>query len=213
MGKPEGHEAYFEPALRSLRKFYDRGNSRRRRIITWACSLIFGVGIIGAAFVVITWAALRPHKPRYYVDYASISRFDISGTRLETAMSFNLTSRNPNHKIGIYYDRVEAYVYYEYQRIGGAYVAPFYQGHKTTTILRPILTGHSVMVEEDVSRDLTLERNAGTLELTLKIYSKVRFKVATWKSRHYTMKVKCNLLVNVNEPAGIFDHKRCSVYF
>ena len=163
--------------------------------------------------MLLTWIALQPHKPIYYVDYASLSNISISHNVLNIRMTFNITAHNPNDCIGIYYDKMEGYSYYGYQRIAGAYIAPFYQGFKNTTILRPILTVHSFVLREDVARDLALENFFGGVELRLKLFARTRFKVGRWKSGHYNMKVSCHVKVQMNGGFGSFQPKRCNVYF
>ncbi|GLJ21144.1 hypothetical protein SUGI_0386750 [Cryptomeria japonica] len=187
---------------------------KRDRIISCLCATFFGLLVFAAIFILITWLVLQPHRPRYYVDYGSVSLLNVEGKILNTKMTFNVTSRNPNKRIGIYYDKMEGYVYYGDQRIAGAYIAPFYQGHKTTTIIKPILTGHYVLLKDDLSKDLVMEHTSGAVDLRLKLYAKLRFKVGSWKSRHYHMRVKCDVWMKVSDNnGGTFSPKRCNVYF
>nr|WIW57578.1 late embryogenesis abundant protein LEA8 [Pinus tabuliformis] len=187
--------------------------SRRKRMISYLCSAIVGLLIVIGVFVFLTWLVLRPHKPRYYVEYASYPELSLTDRILNSKMELNLTTRNPNSRISIYYYKMEGYIFYGDQRIAGSDIGPFYQGHKTVRVLQPTLTAHSVILREDIARDLKLENSAGTLELKLKLYAHVRFKVGSWKSRHYNMRVKCDQLnVDRNKGGNSFNHRRCSVH-
>jgi len=188
--------------------------SGKRRMIMCLCFTILGLLIVGGVCVFITWLVLRPHEPRYYVEHASYPELSFTDKILNSRMVLNLTTRNPNRRIGIYYYKMEGYIYYGHQRIAGADIGPFYQGHKVVRVLQPTFTAHSVILNGDSARDLKLENSAGTLQLKLKLYAQVRFKVGRWKSRHYHMKVKCdNLNVDKNKGGNSFDHRKCSVHF
>nr|WIW57579.1 late embryogenesis abundant protein LEA9 [Pinus tabuliformis] len=191
----------------------NRRATRRKRMITCLYFTILGLLIVGGLLVFITWLVLRPHEPRYYLEYASYPELNLTGRIMNTRMELNLTTRNPNGRIAIYYYKMEGYIYYGDQRIAGSDIGHFYQGHKEVRVLQPTLTAHSVMLKEDVARDLRLENSAGTFELKLKLYARIRFKVGSWKSGHYNMRVKCGQL-NVDRIKGgnFFDHRRCSVY-
>jgi hypothetical protein len=189
-------------------------NARRRRMITCVCSTILGLLIVVGIVVFITWLVLRPHEPRYYIEYASYPELNLTDRLINTRMELSLTTKNPNGRIGIHYYKMEGYIYYGHQRIAGSDMGPFYQGHKEFRVLQPTLTAHSVVLRKDIIRDLKVENSAGTLELKLKLYAKIRFKVGSWKSGHYNMRVKCDHL-NVDRKKGgnSFNHRRCSVYF
>lgn len=151
---------------------------------------------IGLGFsILLAWLILRPHKPKYYVDYASLSQPNITEKNPDSRMEFNVTVRNPNGKIGIYYHKMEWNVYDEKGRIASSYLPPFFQHHKNTTFLHPVLTGH----EYPISRKYQKKSSQGALEMKLRLHSKVRFKVWFLKSWDFKMRVKCdNIYVQVN---------------
>lgn len=189
-------------------------STRRKRMITYLCSAILSLLIVVGVFVFVIWLVLRPHKPKYYIEYASYPKLSLPDRILNSRMELNVTTRNPNGRIGIYYYKMEAYIFYGDKRIAGADIGPFYQGHKEIRVLQPTLTAHSVILSEETARDLRLENSAGTLELELKLYAKIRFKVGSWKSRHYNMRVKCDQLnVDRNNGGNSFNHRKCGVYF
>lgn len=179
--------------------------------------------VIGAGFsILVTWLTLRPHKPRYYVDYASLSQLNITDKILNDRMEFNVTARNPNGKMGIYYHKMEWSVYYEDERIATGYEPPFHQGHKNTTFLRPVLTGHNYVIsKDDIARDLGAldhhNSSRGTLQVKLKLHAKIRFKVWFCKSWIFKLRVQCdNLYVNFHQNnshgGNSFNRTACNVH-
>lgn len=191
-----------------------RKNTRRKRVITYFFSTILSLLILAGLIVFFIWLALRPHKPRYYLEYASYPELNLTDRILSSRMELNLTTRNPNGRVGIYYYKMEGYIFYGDQRIAGSDIGPFYQGHKAVTVLQPTFTAHSVILGKEAARDLRLENSAGALELKLKLYARIRFKVGRWRSRHYNMRVKCDQLnLERNGGGNHFNHRRCGVYF
>ena len=150
-------------------------------------ALVIGVGMS----IFLAWLILRPHKPRYYVDYVSLSQLNVTDRVVNSRMDFNITARNPNSKMGIYYHKMEWNLYYEDERIASAYTVPFHQGPKTTTVLQPILIGNEYVISTDeIARDLeALDR---PLELRLKLHASLRFKVGICKSWKFKMRVECH---------------------
>ncbi|URD84306.1 hypothetical protein MUK42_08460 [Musa troglodytarum] len=93
--------------------------------------------IVALLAVLIVWLVLRPTKPKFYLQDASVVQFNLtSGVGLLTSVfQITLSSRNPNDRIGVYYDRIDAYVLYKGQQITAATaLPPGYQGHNDVTV-------------------------------------------------------------------------------
>lgn len=180
--------------------------------------LVAGGGIlvlVGLA-VLITWLVLRPEKPKYYLEYGSVSQFEITNDGLvNSKVVFNITTRNPNKRVAIYYDKIDAFLLYDDEEIAWASIPPFFQGHKNTTFLQTPLSGYLASVPPDTSRDLKLEHSAGKLDLVFKLYARIRFKAEHWKSKHYTLSVRCRhvvLDVANKGDTGSFQPMKCRVH-
>lgn len=191
------------------------GRSRGRFEFCGVFILFFMRLAIGLGFsILMLWLIVRPHKPRYYVDYASLSQLNITEKIPNSRMEFNVTVRNPNGKMGIYYHKMDWNVYHEDQRIASSYLPPFYQHHKNTTFLHPVVTGQQNLT----SRNDQKNSSRGALEMILRLHSKVRFKVWFLKSWDFKMRVNCDhIYVNVyqNNSHGVnsFNRTICSVHF
>jgi hypothetical protein len=175
-------------------------------------SVVGGLLVAAGLAILITWLVIQPHKPKYYLDNASVSQFKTtSDGLLNTNLDFKIRTRNPNKRVAIYYYRLQAYLLYGKKQIGWATLPMFYHGHKNTTILQTNVSGQEVVLDSNSARDLKLEQQAGTLDLDLKLYSRVRFKVGSWKSKHYHIKVHCHhVIVGMN--AGAFKPMQCKVH-
>ena len=94
-------------------------------------------GIVIFAFIVlltvlIIWAILKPSKPTFILQDVTVYGFNATIPNfLTSSFQVTLSSRNPNDKIGVYYDRLDTYVTYRNQQVTyRTSIPPSYQGHK-----------------------------------------------------------------------------------
>lgn len=171
--------------------------------------------IIGIAALVI-WLVLRPSRPKVFVETVSVSEFDVTNNGLNSSIALEMSIRNGNKKIGIYYDVLQLSAYYGgSEMIGHTWVEGFYQGHKNTTALRPVLTSNPYLyLPSTVSKNLSSEKSKGVVEVEVRMRSRIRIKVGKIKSRRFTMKAKCQILMPLNQTAaGAFQRKKCKVQY
>ncbi|XP_057853820.1 NDR1/HIN1-like protein 1 [Cryptomeria japonica] len=154
--------------------------------------LLVFIAVVLFVFLVI-YLALRPHKPRFFVQDAVIRKWNVTGDgTLTSVLQFTIISRNPNGRIGVYYDRISAYASYMTQQITpDTPLTPFYQGYNDANIIAPVLYGSSVPLAPVVAEHLRAEQQSGVLSVNLKIGGKIRWKVGTWTSRYYHLNVDC----------------------
>ncbi|KAJ0507642.1 putative protein NDR1 [Helianthus annuus] len=69
-------------------------------------SILFTVGLV----TFILWLGLRPHRPRFHVQQFSFPSLAEPNGFSTAQLTFNVTARNPNIEIGIYYDTVENFI-------------------------------------------------------------------------------------------------------
>lgn len=77
-------------------------------------TIILGVILI-VAF--LFWLLIHPSKVKVYVEQASLTQFNLaSSNTLHYNLSLDISVRNPNKKIGTYYDTLEAKAFYQVSR-------------------------------------------------------------------------------------------------
>ncbi|GMI71092.1 NDR1/HIN1-like 1 [Hibiscus trionum] len=143
--------------------------------------------------ILIIWAVLRPSKPRFVLQETTVYGFNASVPNFLTS-SFQVTvsSRNPNDRIGIYYDRLDIYATYRDQQITPrTALPPTYQGHKEVNVWSPFVYGNMVPISPDFSVALGSEQAAGSIFLTIKIDGRVRWKVGAFVSGRYHLYARC----------------------
>uniref|UniRef100_A0A1D1ZK44 Uncharacterized protein At1g08160 n=1 Tax=Anthurium amnicola TaxID=1678845 RepID=A0A1D1ZK44_9ARAE len=167
---------------------YGRSNSSAaflRRLIIIGISVLLLVGF--ATFIL--WLVLRPHLPEFAVTSASVSSFRLSAsTQLSADFNLTLSVRNRNKKMGIFYDRVQAAVFYRQDPIAGTSLPPFYQGKGDSTVLPARLAAVAEYVDPDLTKDRAV---AGAVDFDVKVMAWVRFRAGVWRTRRHVMRVFC----------------------
>ena len=166
----------------NIEKFYKK--------LYWAgFSFLFSV----LAFILLIWLILHPAKPEFSLKEADIYQLNLSGSHLlNSSIQLTLLSKNPNQKVGIYYDMVQVYASYKGQQITvDTSLPPFYQGHEESNLLTASLVGNSLPVAPSFSYEVGRDQTAGKLVLMLKINGRLRWKVGTWVSGRYRFNVNC----------------------
>lgn len=160
--------------------------------------LLTAVVVVGIV-VLALWLAFRPNKVKFHVVDAALSEFALDDATHMLRYNLNLTVaiRNPNKRVGIHYDRIEARPYLEGQRFGSVYLPTFYQGHKNTTTLEARFQGQSyVPLEGSKKSDFETDKTKGVFGIDVKLYLRVRLRVF-WgiKSPKLKPHIECELSI------------------
>ncbi|XP_058109094.1 NDR1/HIN1-like protein 10 [Magnolia sinica] len=159
-----------------------------RRLIAAAIAVFIIIG----AIIFIFWLVLRPRLPEFTVRSVSVSRFNISSSQLTANWDISLSALNTNTKMAIYYDRVEASVFYGSDLLSETTLAPFYQGKRNLTTVRATLAAVSEYVRDGVVRDLSEDRaRRGSVNFHVKLLAWVRFRSGAWRTRRHLLRVFC----------------------
>ncbi|XP_057479668.1 uncharacterized protein At1g08160-like [Actinidia eriantha] len=178
---------------------------------TIAIVLLALIILVGLS-VLIIWLAVRPKRLFYTVEEGSIHGFNLTqNNHLNATFNFVIRAYNPNTKVSIYYDKVEAYVFYYDETMAFTTVDPFFQPRRNVTHLGLNLMVRDVALERAAARDLRLKKSSGEVELDIRVKAKIRFKVGVWKSRHRTLRILCSpTMVHFSSSKG-FKRTYCDV--
>jgi hypothetical protein len=164
-----------------------------RRLLLILLTLVLLAGVVA----LIVYLVLRPTHPRFYLQDASLRQLDLtngSAPLLSTTVQVTIASRNPNGRVGVYYDRLDVSASYKYQQItlgSRLQPAPLYQGHGDVDVWSPVLVGPNVPFAPFLADALSKDIAAGYLVLQVRIDGRVRWKVGSWVSGHYHIFVTC----------------------
>nr|GMD16127.1 protein YLS9-like [Ipomoea batatas] len=157
---------------------------------------VVGVAILILLVVVLTWAVLRPSKPHFVLQDATIYAFNLTAAVpaavLTTSIQLTVSSHNTNGRIGIYYDRLRIYAAYRGQQITlPTLLPPTYQAHKEVSVWSPFVYGNSVPVAPYLAAALSLDRNVGTAMINIRVNGRIRWRVGSFVSSRYHLNVDC----------------------
>ncbi|KAJ6746009.1 LATE EMBRYOGENESIS ABUNDANT (LEA) HYDROXYPROLINE-RICH GLYCOPROTEIN FAMILY PROTEIN-RELATED [Salix koriyanagi] len=173
----------------------DCGNHqhRRRMFIRRLFGAIVTFLLIVLIVILIVWAILRPSKPKFILQDATVYAFNVSSPNsLTSNFQVTIVSRDPDDRVGIYYDKLDIYATYRNQQITlRTSIPPSYQGHRDTDIWSPFIYGNAVPVSPYNSAALSQDQGAGVVMLIIKIDGRVRFKVGTFISARYRLHAQC----------------------
>ncbi|XP_059646591.1 NDR1/HIN1-like protein 10 [Cornus florida] len=225
--QPHLNGAYYGPSIPPPRKAYHRpGRGSGCNPCTCLCSCIFNLIFqivftvlvaVGIALLVF-WLIFRPNKVKFHVTDATLTDFNFSTSTntLYYNLALNMTIRNPNKRIGIYYDRIEARAYYEDQRFDAVTMTPFYQGHKMTNTLSPVFQGQNMVMlgSSEVSK-YNSDKSDGIYNIDVKLYLRIRFKLGAIKTPKFKPKIECDLKVPLHSNgtilSGTFETTKCDI--
>ncbi|KAL2507033.1 Late embryogenesis abundant (LEA) hydroxyproline-rich glycoprotein family [Forsythia ovata] len=175
-----------------------------------AMVLLALIVVVGLA-VLITWASVNPKKLKYSIEQGSISRYNLTNNNhLNANFHFVLRANNPNKRISIYYDRIKATVWYEDHKLSINDVRPFYQRRRNVTYVDLNLMAIQEPLYGTVARDLRMEKDSGTVNLDVKIRSKIRLKVGVFKI-HRHLKIMCGTMKVPVSSSKEFQRVLCDV--
>lgn len=145
------------------------------------------------SLILLVWLILRPTKPEFSLKEAEIYQLNLSGpSLLNSSIQLTILSKNPNQKVGVYYDELQVYAAYKGQQITTYTSLPhFYQAHEESNLLTASLVGVGLPVAPSFGYEVGRDQTAGKLVVNLKVNGQLRWKVGTWVSGRYRLNVNC----------------------
>nr|GLL28783.1 protein NDR1-like [Ipomoea trifida] len=202
---------------RSARHYARRvKDSLTTRVSKLICAVILGLLAIIGLVTFILWLSLRPHRPRIRVEDFSLPALG-QGSGIENAqVNFNVTVRNSNQAIGIYYDdAMQITLWYDDQSVGTvSLLNPFFQPPKNTTVVAGSLAGAALNVTNQHWEQFVNDVSRGLVLFRLELKTTIRFKVSSWNTKRHRMHSNCPVGIGQDGTiAANYRDKICSVYF
>ncbi|KAL9236184.1 hypothetical protein vseg_010885 [Gypsophila vaccaria] len=189
-------------------------NKRKKLLILIGLGILALVILLGL-IVLILWVVMRPIKPKFVLQDATLYDFNLTGpSQLNSVFQITVQSRNPNDRAGIYYDRLISYATYQDQQITlPTSIPPTYQGTKEMDVWSPYLQGPSVPIAPYLSTAINQDIAMGTVQLVIKLDGRLRFKFGSFVSGTYRIHVNCNAFIPIgNTQAGIYVSRNVIKY-
>ncbi|KAK1384121.1 Late embryogenesis abundant hydroxyproline-rich glycoprotein family [Heracleum sosnowskyi] len=184
------------------------------KCICWTISLLILILVILGAIVGILYLVFQPKIPKYSVDRLQISdlRLNTDGS-LYAKFDVQITAKNPNKKIGIYYqDGSHLSVWYAKTKLCQGKFPKFYQGHRNETSLNVSLTGQA-QYGNTLLGALQEQQQTGRIPLDLKVDVPVSVKLGKLKLRKVRILGNCLLIVDTLSSNSFITIKASSCKF
>lgn len=167
--------------------------------------------------MLVLWLVYRPSSMKFHVVNASLTEFNLTNNenQLLHNLVLDMSIRNPNKKIGVYYDNIDARASYKGEEFAAVSLGKFYQGHKNTTMVKPVFQGNStIRLGGSEIKEFDKEKTNGEFNIDIRIYLRIRFKFGWLKTYRIKPKVKCDIRVPFTAAGavkGAFDTKKCKI--
>lgn len=174
--------------------------------------------IIMGVILLIVWLVLRPRIPSFTVESVSVSSLNASSSpsQISGTWSLRFSVANPNHKLHVYYDDIEARLYYRDSLITQNQLPPFDQDTKNITSMDANLVASSAYIDPDLVNRINGDRSRGSVRFDVQVLALVRFKAGGWRARRRFLRVFCDDLsvgFSSNSSKGTLSGgpRRCAV--
>nr|GFA69386.1 NDR1/HIN1-like protein 1 [Tanacetum cinerariifolium] len=115
-----------------------------------------------------------------------------------------ISSRNPNQRIAIYYEKLGVHIAYRTQPItSSTMVPPSFLGHKDVITWSPFLYGSDVPLAPDLATTMSQDIQAQIVPVNVRASRIVRWQVGTISEKYH---------INVNCPTNIYFGKTDGAY-
>lgn len=203
-GDPE-RQYYPAPPTRTIPYAHTKPPKRRssccKKCLCWTLALIIIQILIIGILAAVVYFVFDPKIPKYSVDAMRITEFTPGNDNsLSATFNVNITARNPNKKIGIYYEGgSHLSVWYTGTKLCEGSLPKFYQGHRNTTVLSLVLSGQTQDATGLLS-SLQAAQQTGNIPLNLRARVPVRLKLGSLKLMKWKFLVRCRLNVDSLAP-------------
>lgn len=217
--KSDHGEQGHPPFRRTIPVTHSKPPKKRRgclcRCLCWTVSLILLLVVALAAAGGIMYLVFRPKLPDYTVDKLQIMQFNLTNDQsLSATFDVTITAKNPNKKIGIYYEggsRIS--VWYEATKLSDGALPKFYQGHRNTTQLVVQLSGQTQNAATLLGALQTQQQQTGYVPIVLRVRQPVRVKLGKLKLFKVRFLVRCKLNVDNLSPSNDIRIRNSSCKF
>ncbi|CAL5070892.1 unnamed protein product [Urochloa decumbens] len=185
-------------------------------LLSCLCSILVSLLVVVGVFALIAYLIFRPHMIAATVDSASLTTFTLSPTSsLAYNLTVGMTVRNPNKRVGLYYDNVEALALYKDQRFGYDPLDSFFQATEASTKLNPEFHGQQLLQGDVTAAEFRKEQTDGNFAINVGLNARLRVKAWAFKVHGPKAKITCKLSLPAPGAANgsPFQPTDCGVWF
>lgn len=197
-------------------QFYTSNTQPKSRWIRYCCGLCGIIGLILSLIVLLLliggnlYLIYRPEAPKFAIDNVSVKGMSLKSlSSISPEVDVSIKADNVN-KIGIYYEKNNTVeMFYKDDQISNGLLPTFYQPKNNVTEFNMVLNGNNVVLPDADQKALVNDNAVRNVTLTLKLKTRLRFKVGFINMGKVEFMIECNMTVDeLTEQAKIVD-KNC----
>ncbi|XP_059668656.1 NDR1/HIN1-like protein 10 [Cornus florida] len=154
-------------------------------------ALLTVILIIGAIFSIV-WLVLRPRLPEFTVASATVSPINATASEVTATWDVSLLIKNPNTKLTVFYDSLDASVFYGDSLLTQTELRPFSQPKNKQNLIRSRFALVRANVGDNVAKAISSDRARGSVSFGVRVLSLVRFRTGGWRMRKHLLRVYCD---------------------
>lgn len=177
----------------------------RHKLLRRWCAAILIIFFVILVVVLIVFAVLQPKKPQFTVQDATVFVLNATAPNaVSTTIQVTIAARNPNSRLGIYYDGLAVFATYTDQQITTfTALPPTYQGPGGATVWSPFVYGTNVPVAPFIGLQLQQDSSHGGVRIKFQINGRVRWKVGAVVTGRFLLHVSCPAYISSLNSGGI----------
>ncbi|XP_020208921.1 NDR1/HIN1-like protein 10 [Cajanus cajan] len=186
--------------------------------------LVVLIIILAMLVILVLYIIITPRSFRFHVTEARLTQFDYNAnnTTLRYDLLLNITATNPNKKLKIYYDVVQATALYRAVNLSTTDVNmpwnSYLQYKKTTNRFSAVFSGQRlVLLNRNQVSEFREDNEDGVFPIRIKIRFKIRFRIWTFQIGYFNARGTCKLNVPLASSSGktvaAFDPTKCQIDF
>ncbi|XP_021729839.1 NDR1/HIN1-like protein 13 [Chenopodium quinoa] len=166
--------------------------------------------------IIIYEAVVKPKDPKFTLEHASITGFNLSSDgHLTSFFDVIIKANNPNHKLKLKYTSVRISIFKNKQKLGEDALDNFTQRKKNVTMLRSEAVALNVKLKESSRFDFRFESGNGYLDFDVFLTASLNGNSLEVNCKHAIVNVASPRITNNsnsgNNNGGNFRRVGCSV--
>ncbi|KAH7855282.1 hypothetical protein Vadar_023220 [Vaccinium darrowii] len=181
--------------------------SNHLTVVRFILTSIFVLLICAFALSLLSRLYFGSITPQFYIKSLSVPSFNASDSTLTATWDVNVTVKNSNEKLDLYFDRLEGVIVYEEVILGVADADPFGVSTKGEVVFE-MNVSTAADTQGGTSSDesyhgLVEDRRSGTVRFSLRMAAEASVRSGTVWRRELSMRVFCeDLDVKFDGPVG-----------
>ncbi|KAK7354997.1 hypothetical protein VNO80_14242 [Phaseolus coccineus] len=172
--------------------------------------------------ILVLYIIVTPSSFRFHVTDARLTLFDYTAnSTLRYNLVLNITASNPNKKLKIYYDVVQANAFYGGVRFSTTDVNmpwnSYLQDKKSSNLFSAVFSGQRVMaLDRKQVSEFHEDDKDGVFPIDVKIRFTIRFRLEAFQFGYYYPRGSCKLKVPFTskvEKVASFNPTKCQIDF